>query len=139
MLINRLPLSLLYRRAALSMWKQRLGSDATYQKLIDIFESAGYRSYAAVVRNIACSVESHKGMDDFGECNDFLSQPDTYPHHEPNISLTPKFLTQDSSSYDEYLEINVTPAQNLPQGKKSIASSHLSSTAWYCNVLTLIR
>lgn len=40
------------RRAALEKWKQRLGSKATYNKLIGVFECAGYQGYADTVRQI---------------------------------------------------------------------------------------
>ena len=39
-------------RGALEKWKQNLGCQATYQKLIEVFESAGYQGYAEFVRNI---------------------------------------------------------------------------------------
>ena len=34
------------RREALKMWKRKLGSSGTYNKLIKVFERAGYKSYA---------------------------------------------------------------------------------------------
>ena len=40
------------RRAALEKWKQKLGSNATYNNLIGAFERAGYRGYADTVRKI---------------------------------------------------------------------------------------
>ena len=46
-----LPLSL--RRAALKLWKQRRGSGATYNGLIEVFERAGYKNLADIVRSIA--------------------------------------------------------------------------------------
>ena len=51
-LIPSLPL---LRRAALEMWKQKLGSNATYNNLIKVFESAGHKDYADLVRRIAGS------------------------------------------------------------------------------------
>lgn len=41
-----------HRRAALRMWKQTNGDNATYQNLIKVFERAGHRQYATAVRNI---------------------------------------------------------------------------------------
>ena len=38
-----------YRRAALQMWKQKLGSKATYDNLISVFKCAGYQGYADTV------------------------------------------------------------------------------------------
>ena len=37
------------------MWKQKLGSNATYNNLIKVFESAGHKDYADLVRRIAGS------------------------------------------------------------------------------------
>ena len=33
-------------------WKQKLGSNATYNNLIGVFERAGYKSYADTVRDL---------------------------------------------------------------------------------------
>ena len=44
-----------YRRAALSRWKQKNGSNATYANLIRVFEIAGYRDMADNVRQIISS------------------------------------------------------------------------------------
>ena len=40
------------RREALQLWKQKLGDEATYRNLIDVFETAGYKNYADMVRSI---------------------------------------------------------------------------------------
>jgi hypothetical protein len=48
-----LPPSLSLRRAALKLWKQKLGSGATYIRLIKVFERAGYKDLADVVRSTA--------------------------------------------------------------------------------------
>ena len=42
------------------MWKQRLGSRATYGNLIDVFEHAGYKQYAEVVRKVVTGIEPMK-------------------------------------------------------------------------------
>lgn len=123
------------------MWKQRLGSDGTYQKLIDIFEHAGYDFYADVVRKIACSVEVQREIDDdFSNYNEFLSQPETYPHHKSNISL-PNNLSMTPSS-EEYVQVNSTVARNLPQGNhfKSLTdiNSYTNGIAIY-GIVPLIR
>lgn len=105
-----------YRRAALYIWKQRLGSDATYQKLIDVFECAGYRIYADIVRNTVYTAES-----DCSDCDEPIPQPETYPHHKlssppsPTLSTSPHKVS--SSAYDEYLLINPATAQGLPEGE----------------------
>ena len=41
---------------ALEKWKERLGSNATYGNLIDVFERAEYRGYASKVRKIVCKL-----------------------------------------------------------------------------------
>ena len=42
----------LYRREALEKWKQKFGSDATYNNLIKVFEQAGYKNYAEIVKDL---------------------------------------------------------------------------------------
>ena len=55
-----------YRRAALQKWKQKRGSSATYGKLINVFEQAGYQGYAEMVRgklsNVKNSVTMHASL-----------------------------------------------------------------------------
>ena len=48
-------LYLQYRRAALHLWKQKYGPEATYANLIRVFEIAGYRNMADNVRQIISS------------------------------------------------------------------------------------
>ena len=50
--------SLFTRRAALEMWKQKLGSTATYSNLIGVFERAGYQGYADTVYKLGRGVFS---------------------------------------------------------------------------------
>ena len=45
-------LFLFARRAALETWKHKLGSNATYNNLIGVFETAGYQDCADTVRDI---------------------------------------------------------------------------------------
>ena len=40
------------RRAALEKWKQKLGSNATYNNLIGVFKCAGYQGYADTVYKV---------------------------------------------------------------------------------------
>lgn len=47
---------MIYRRAALQKWKQKLGSKATYNNLIHVFRSAGYQEYADTVYKLAYSL-----------------------------------------------------------------------------------
>ena len=94
------------------MWKEKLGSEATYQKLINIFEDTGYHNYAEIVRNLAC----HK-IDHFKDYAEPLPQPVTYPHPKLSPPSSPILSTRRFSSCDEFLEINPTAAQDLPGGK----------------------
>ena len=96
----------------LIIWKEKLGARATYQKLINAFENAGYRAYAEFVRNIVCHNESE--TDDYVEP---LSQPETYPNPKPGPPLLPK-LPHRFSSCDEFLQVNSAAAQNIPEGEK---------------------
>lgn len=96
------------------MWKQKLGSHATYRKLINAFESAGYNAYAEIVRNIVCHNESE--MDDLNDYAEPLSQPETYPYPKPGPPLSPK-LSHKFSSCDEFLQVNRATAQRLPEGE----------------------
>ena len=49
-----------FRRAALEKWKQKLGSSATYNNLIGVFERAGYQGYADAVRKLVQAKTSHE-------------------------------------------------------------------------------
>lgn len=49
-----------YRRAALEKWKQKLGSNATYNKLICAFEQAGYQEYADAIRKLVLQISVNK-------------------------------------------------------------------------------
>ena len=112
---------LLSRRAALCMWKQRLGSSATYQKLIDIFECADYYALAESVRNIIlCDIDSE--MDDSSDYDEPMPQPATYPHRRLSLlsSISPKFSSCELSTYAEYLLIDQATAKDLPEGENCI-------------------
>ena len=67
----------MYRREALYIWKQRNGSRATYNRLINIFEQAGYRSYADEVRRIVHNNDSE--IDDSSSSEEEIEQPQMYP------------------------------------------------------------
>ena len=41
-----------YRREALEIWKQKHGSAATYNNLIKVFEQAGSKHYAEIVKDL---------------------------------------------------------------------------------------
>ena len=102
------------------IWKQRLGSDATYQKLINIFERAGHHTYAEVVRNIACDAESE--TDDFHD-DDTMSQPETYPPFKSSHPSSTECSEREPSTCDEYLLINPAIAQRFPKGNSAWQSS----------------
>ena len=108
------------RRAALQIWKQRLGSDATYQKLINVFERAGYRTYAEIVRNTVCDDES-----DSSDYDEPIPQPEAYPQLKVNPPPSPKPSPRRFSSCDEYLHIDSVTAMDLPKGETLVASDKL--------------
>ena len=96
-------------------WKQKLGSEATYQELINVFERADFQNCADIVRSIIlCENESE--VDDSSDYDEPIPQPETYPNVQLNSRPPPK-LSRRTSSCDEYLLINpATHANNLPKG-----------------------
>ena len=104
----------------LYLWKQRLGSEATYQKLINIFEQADFQNYAEIVRNIICEDESEVENSDYDEP---IPQPETYPNVQSNPQPPPT-LSRHISSCDEYILIS---ASDLPKGEYITANNN------YCN------
>ena len=101
------------RREALQIWKQRSGCCATYKKLINIFECAGYYNYAENVRKTAHVVESE--TDDSISSDEVIPQPQTYPHiKSPTQPSLPK---ADLSQFEEYSLIDPAAAQGLPKCK----------------------
>ena len=104
---------IIHRREALYLWKQRLGSEATYQKLISIFEQADFQICAEIVRTIICEDESEVDDSDYDEP---IPQPETYPNVESNPQPLPT-LSRRISSCDEYLLINPSTANDLPKGE----------------------
>ena len=110
------PFSFLYsyRREALYIWKRKLGSEATYQRLINIFERSDFHNYAEIVRNTVREDESEE--DDSSDCDEPIPQPETYPNSKLNPLPSPK-ISRHVSSYDEYLLINPATANNLTKGE----------------------
>ena len=101
-----------FRREALKLWKQKLGSDATYNKLIRVFEHAGYKRYAENIGRIMQCQENCKEICDSNSDEDCFPppQPQTYPNHEP---LSPVDIP-DPQILESY--INLDPATH-PGGK----------------------
>ena len=65
--------SLNSRREALNMWKRKLGSNGTYNKLIEVFERAGYKSYAdSVIRIMSESLGEIEMSSKFSYSNNIL-------------------------------------------------------------------
>ena len=105
----------LIRREALKIWKQRSGSSATYKKLINIFERAGYCDYAEIVIKTVHIAESE--TDDSISSDEVIPQPQTYPHIKP--PTPPSSPKADLSSTKEYLLIDSAAAQGLPKSKNT--------------------
>ena len=104
--------TILHRREALDIWKRKLGSDATYMRLINVFERAGFQNTAEIVRSIVCEDESEEDSSDYDEP---IPQPETYP----NVQIYPLPSLKHSkrvSSCDEYVLINSVTANTLPKG-----------------------
>ena len=126
--------SLNSRREALNIWKRKLGSSGTYNKLIEIFERAGYESYADSVRRIdreinndGCSLlmlsqpnmyqQFKSPSQDEGDSP--LPQPLTYPPLiplNPSSELTPLQLSPE----EQYVLINQATAEKLPEGEQEV-------------------
>ena len=103
-----------YRREALYIWKRKLGSEATYQRLINVFEQADFKNYTEFIRNILCEEEGED--DDFSDHDDPIPQPETYLNVQSNPQPSLK-LSMCISSCDEYLLINPATAGSLPKGE----------------------
>ena len=69
-----------YRREALHIWKRKNGSDATYSKLIEIFERAECKEYADKLRKIV-QLSNSKTVHS-------SSQPQVYPASDEPQSLS---------------------------------------------------
>ena len=84
---------------------KRNGSKATYNRLINVFEQAGYRGYANLVRRIVD--HSDKDSRGSGEC-----QPNTYPQYKEQQALSqyPQALPKSTETYMAVEE------ENLPAG-----------------------
>ena len=103
-----------YRREALYIWKQRLGSEATYQRLMNVFERADFQIFAEIVRSIICEDESE--ADDSSDYDEPIPQPETYPNIQVNPPSSTK-LSRRISSFDEFLLINPATANDVPKGE----------------------
>ena len=103
---------LIFRREALYIWKRKFGSDATYQRLISVFEQADFQNCAEMVKSIVCEDENE--VDDSSDYDEPIPQPDTYPNVQSNPLPSPKFSK--CVSYDEYFQINPATASNIPKG-----------------------
>ena len=108
------------RKAALLLWKQQLGSRATYNKLISVFDHAGYKAYSENVRKFACASDSETD-DSSGNEDSFPSpQPPTYPCLKPQDSPTPTELSLPEQSVPEsyYILIHQAVLKSFPEGEK---------------------
>ena len=100
----------------MKIWRQRLGSSATYKKLISIFELSGYYSYADEVRKVA-GVEDDED-DDINDEDEAVIQPQTYPPVKRHMSLdipSPVPISQ-----EQFLLVKPDAAQHLPKSKSKI-------------------
>ena len=101
------------RRAALTLWKKKLGSSATYKALIAAFECAGYRQYADEVEKLV--IQPQDSDTDDSSCDEdlfLLPQPQTYPNRKSPSPV--KLPSPKSLLFESYL---VVDSENLPEGK----------------------
>ena len=106
---------ILFRREALKLWKQQLGSDATYNKLIRVFERAGYKEYADYVRKVFRHRDhSDSDTDDSSSSEDSypLPQPQTYPNLKPP---SPSEFPSSKPLPHEFYSFILS--ENLPEGE----------------------
>ena len=88
--------------------------------MINVFEYAGYRTLAEIVRNTVILCEDESEVDDSSDYDEPISQPDTYPNVNLNpFSASPK-QTNHISQCDEYLLIDPDTAEGLPKGENCI-------------------
>ena len=102
----------IYRREALYIWKTRNGSKATYNKLIKIFEQAGYKSYADEVRIVQLSDSETDDSSGSGGEQSQVDQPQTYPEYKPQA---PSQLPPTTSESTEVFV--VVDEENIPESK----------------------
>ena len=116
------------------IWKQRLGSSATYKKLIGIFESSGYSSYADEVRKIAGveDDESNESSDD----DETVIQHQTYPPVKRHMSLD--IPSPAPTSQERFILIKPDAAQHLPKCKMTQFSQYDGFAPYYDDVNVLL-
>ena len=102
---------LLLRREALYIWMQRNGSKATYIKLMKVFERAGYRNYADLVKTIIDLSDNE--ADDSNNNGDEQSQPQTYPEYRQQQALSRPLQTVPKPT-ETY--IMISDEESLPEG-----------------------
>jgi hypothetical protein len=86
---------------------KRNGSKATYNRLIKIFEQAGYKSYADLVRRIIDLSDKDSSGSGEEQC-----QPNTYPQYtqQQALSQLPQAIPESTETY------MVVDEENLPEG-----------------------
>ena len=87
-----------FRRAALEKWKQKLGSSATYNNLIGVFERAGYQEYADAVRKLvqpqmSLEVEDNSKLNLVAPSTTQLSQEPVFPELPESSSSSLRVAT----------------------------------------------
>ena len=93
-------------------WKKRNGSNATYSKLIEIFEQAYSKNYADEVRKISEASESEEDSNGSGEEHSQMEQPQTYPTQKPQtLSQVPPATAESTEVY-----VVMEGKENLKEG-----------------------
>lgn len=77
-----------FRREALKKWKERLGSAATYGRLINLFQHAGYANYAHFVNHMCEELSLSLKLPPVADSNN-SNQLLLLPAQQPQIPLLP--------------------------------------------------
>ena len=103
----------LHRREALYTWKKRNGSNATYSKLIKIFEQGDCKIYSDEVKRLAHLSESDTDYSSgSGEEHSQVEQPQTYPTQKPKaLSQVPPATAESTEVY-----VVMEGKENLKEG-----------------------
>ena len=110
-----IPCYNIIRRETLYTWKKRNGSNATYSKLIKIFERADCKNYADEVKRLAHLSKSEDSSGSSGEEHSQMEQPQTYSTQQSQpLSQVPSATAESTEVY-----VVMKGKENLQKGKSS--------------------
>ena len=82
---------LFLRREALQKWKQKLGTKATYNNLIKVFEQAGYETYAEFVKGLVKNMQTIINQTPPPPSEQPLPQLPVFPAESKQFSESPSY------------------------------------------------